>query len=638
MNPLGLRGLWLLTTVVAASFGLSACGDDESGHDGAPKGGNGANAGRGGSGAGAGQGEGGANAGAGAGEGGAAASAGDGGGGAPAEGTIIGVEGGVVESDDGLLTLTIPEGALTKDTPISITAIDSGEWVLEGPTLIGSYRLEPDGTEFAIPAPFVYRMADFVTSEAGDTIIPLVLATTLSEDTIEGLAEHSLTVDLDTNDATLGGSLSHFSVLGMYSFGPTDVINAPYFYLAMQPKPPARSEDGVDYNVGLRVLTRRAVDDDVGLTYDDESVGLTYSEGGDPYEISVFRGEGDQAGDDIVPIGSYACNGVGAATFAASLTTDLITLPMFSVAPGLQQGGSGSGTPGAVPAAVFIPPTSYFLELTSGVECVAPDSGPDVTDKAPYSGYVDFLSWMNDEGAIMASNITGAFYGGGADQAAFDDYVRAKRGLFGVRSDRLESGACRVIEIQDYAEDLPPPLATVTHVGAGDADTIAAVFPDLTAQDPIMGDWFEGARCYRGSVEAAVAPGAGGIDFHVPTGAAAAAIQLPGWNSATEQAFAFTRGVEGIEITWQADLIQADHVHVYLFSSGESGAMTAECFTEPDEQLLTIPQSLVDEIWIPSGEVPSTLDVFIYAARRTDAAYDGRTLEGFSGRVTVWTY
>ena len=60
----------------------------------------------------------------------------------------IGPAGGTLASTDGILTLTVPPGALAADVTIGIEPVTN-----TAPLGIGaSYRLTPEGTTFAVPA------------------------------------------------------------------------------------------------------------------------------------------------------------------------------------------------------------------------------------------------------------------------------------------------------------------------------------------------------------------------------------------------------------------------------------------------------------------------------------------------------
>lgn len=68
---------------------------------------------------------------------------------------VIGAAGGTISSADNQLTLTIPAGALAKDTQILIQPITN-----EAPNGLGAaYRFSPDGTTFARPASLTFNYA-----------------------------------------------------------------------------------------------------------------------------------------------------------------------------------------------------------------------------------------------------------------------------------------------------------------------------------------------------------------------------------------------------------------------------------------------------------------------------------------------
>jgi hypothetical protein len=98
-------------------------------------------------------------------------------------------------------------------------------------------------------------------------------------------------------------------------------------------------------------------------------------------------------------------------------------------------------------------------------------------------------------------------------------------------------------------------------------------------------------------------------------------------------------GPKGGEVTWDAALIQADHVHAVIIGYSDAGSKFTECFAEPADQQLLIPQQAIDDTYVPplNEEVPS-LELYMHSGRRTGAVYDGRTLEGMAWRSTNLRY
>ncbi len=76
----------------------------------------------------------------------------------------IGAAGGELTSDDGLMTLTVPAGALATDTEITIDPITNF-----APAGLGhAYRLTPEGTNFAVPATLKFVTTDDSYFESGN--------------------------------------------------------------------------------------------------------------------------------------------------------------------------------------------------------------------------------------------------------------------------------------------------------------------------------------------------------------------------------------------------------------------------------------------------------------------------------------
>jgi hypothetical protein len=557
---------------------------------------------------------------------------------------MVGPEGGVVVSDDGLLKLTILAGALETEIPISITAVDAADSsaALVDATLRGAYRFEPDGTEFTEPASFEYTLDDFVTGDEGEATLPMIMVTTDSDDTVELIEEHTLDVNLDTNRLVLSGPLSHFSQMAMNSLEPT-ALDTMYFYVTMQPKPPEESELGTDYGVGLFVHTKNVLARQALLTYDDESTNLDYSEGTDPYEIAAFGSSGGEPGRDIVPVGTYGCSEVGAARFRVRLTTDRMEfVPLLAV------GRQGSSEPRSVGGLLPPVPPVYDVTIRRDVTCKEASTDPDPVDGPPYSGVVDYMLSLQErqfDTLVRSAEFNGAFYGGGDAQADFDAWVARKRAVLGIVADRLTSGACREVPTSEtWLGAGPPPASTETHVGTGAADQLAFSFPDTDRSEPMLLPWFSPRLGYvaRSAPEGGVPvlePSPSGMEVFVPAAAATSSITLSGWDAAAWQGFASFRGEDGFEITWDADLIQADHVHVLIIGSSDAGTKMTECFAEPADQQLVIAQQTISDTAVAAlnEEVP-ILEIHMFSGRRTGAVYEGRTLEGMTLRDTTLRY
>ena len=129
---------------------------------------------------------------------------------APSEVAISAAEGGAVASEDGVITLSIPAGALAEDTDISITAVDAPE-SLEGAPLAGVvYELQPSGLTFLQPAEVTFS-AD--AGEPGTT--PLLVPISVSDaGDFEFLSEVRI-----TPDGTVTANLEHFSVIAALAGG-----------------------------------------------------------------------------------------------------------------------------------------------------------------------------------------------------------------------------------------------------------------------------------------------------------------------------------------------------------------------------------------------------------------------------------
>lgn len=118
------------------------------------------------------------------------------------DGETVGPRGGVVFSDDGRVTLEIPEGALADDVEITIERCDDGPEDAVGP----AYEIHPLGTTFTAPATLVYDL-----SEDMDVPMDELTVVTHSRDGWTELA------DLDTDDED---QVIYASVLYLSTYAP----------------------------------------------------------------------------------------------------------------------------------------------------------------------------------------------------------------------------------------------------------------------------------------------------------------------------------------------------------------------------------------------------------------------------------
>ena len=114
----------------------------------------------------------------------------------------MGPGGGSISSDDGIIQLTIPAGALSVNTDITIQPITN-----ECPGGIGlGYDLLPNGTKFKIPVTIIFHYSD--DDLAGTD--PYLLFTAYQDSISEWLAD-IIYRDVDTIAKTLTKDIMHFS-------------------------------------------------------------------------------------------------------------------------------------------------------------------------------------------------------------------------------------------------------------------------------------------------------------------------------------------------------------------------------------------------------------------------------------------
>ena len=86
------------------------------------------------------------------------------------QGETVGPRGGTVMSDDGRVTLDIPEGALSSDVEITIEVVDDAPAGVVGTV----YAIEPAGVSLLFPATLTYDLAaDGDDERAAETALDL---------------------------------------------------------------------------------------------------------------------------------------------------------------------------------------------------------------------------------------------------------------------------------------------------------------------------------------------------------------------------------------------------------------------------------------------------------------------------------
>lgn len=130
---------------------------------------------------------------------------------AAAIGTIttktIGVEGGIVKSNNGKITLNIPAGALTANTTIGIEEMEN-----TAPLSCGnSFKLTPDGLTFSKPVSLTLKYSDVDI----DGTMTEALSIATQSDGI-WVANQKAEVNIETNTISL--PIKHFSDWGMIAF------------------------------------------------------------------------------------------------------------------------------------------------------------------------------------------------------------------------------------------------------------------------------------------------------------------------------------------------------------------------------------------------------------------------------------
>jgi len=133
-------------------------------------------------------------------------------------------DGGSITSDDGMLTLEIPAGALAEDTRITIQEVDAGDMPDEFADLgegMG-YELSPEGLTFAEPVMVSLTLDPAsLKIEGGDGYEVHALLSWSEEYGLAPLEELVLEISLSEGVATLNGEMDHFSYITRSKSGMT---------------------------------------------------------------------------------------------------------------------------------------------------------------------------------------------------------------------------------------------------------------------------------------------------------------------------------------------------------------------------------------------------------------------------------
>ncbi len=113
----------------------------------------------------------------------------------------IGSAGGTVSSADGRLTVTVPAGALTTNTDISIQPITN-----EGPLGLGNgYRLSPEGTIFQVPVTLTFKYDDALLDDVNEDFLWIITQAS------NGSWNALLKSEVNTTAKTVTATTTHFS-------------------------------------------------------------------------------------------------------------------------------------------------------------------------------------------------------------------------------------------------------------------------------------------------------------------------------------------------------------------------------------------------------------------------------------------
>ncbi|MDX1641071.1 MAG: hypothetical protein R3220_05210, partial [Balneolaceae bacterium] len=130
----------------------------------------------------------------------------------------IGPDGGKITSEDGDLTLTFPEGALSQTETITVETLDPDnppEPFEEIEDITAAYELRPDGLTFNEPVTATFNIGNELIIDGDSIKIPVSVLATQGNEQNRSVLVNNLRKDLDpeTGLTRMRGDMSHFSSL-----------------------------------------------------------------------------------------------------------------------------------------------------------------------------------------------------------------------------------------------------------------------------------------------------------------------------------------------------------------------------------------------------------------------------------------
>ena len=316
----------------------------------------------------------------------------------------IGTAGGALKSSDGRLAMSIPPGALTLDTAISIQPVSDVEGIAVGPV----YELSPEGTTFAQPVMLSWQFND--AEMAGRPITDLVIATRDSE----GGWNRQRGIQRDAAAKTVQVAAPHFSV-----WTATWVDKLPSLHIT-----PEESTVMVSGSVNLKAL----IDEDWDL--------LT---------APVKKWQSDPTTAPTPPAPTPAPGPKPGGTGPGSSDDDLLTAPPTCVKWSVNGSVGGDKDHGKISgdgdSAVFVAPAKVPTPKQVTVSCVAPRGRAKVVAVAYVTIKDKATGWHgNIEYTYSESHQTNTPNGAGGAVTNFATTSRTATGQFDLTADNMGWG------------------------------------------------------------------------------------------------------------------------------------------------------------------------------------------------------
>ncbi len=280
---------------------------------------------------------------------------------------LIGPEGGMLVSGDGMLTLEVPAGAISDPTEISVTRESS-----DAPGLL-LYEFAPAGLNFQVPARMTVDVSSIMSDSSAEDLtfgkLPSIITTASDGEGVEVLGDLTLLADSESNSFFLGGNVSHFSrfAVGGNTNATVGIEGVPEFWPANTAFGPVQVmvSSGAAAGFGERLST---------IDYIDSSVAPVFVGGNSFRSLFPLPGSNETKTYSI----PYRCGPPGVGLYRVNLTFTANMLQLVTeytpqevnIASAFLFGAAGPVLEGGESRTRYAPKyTTYLLRGSREVNC-----------------------------------------------------------------------------------------------------------------------------------------------------------------------------------------------------------------------------------------------------------------------------